>query len=107
MNPKVPEIVQRYLAGEIDLESAARTISAEGEWSLYVADGDVGTVDRERIEALFGRVLWLTLRESSPGNLPDTPWGAAEFREIASNEFFDDPDKVLDETDGPDHAGAS
>lgn len=107
MNSKVWDIVQRYLAGEIDLAAAARTISTEKEWGFFVTRGEVSAADQERIEALFGHVLWLTLRESSPESVPDAPFGAAGFRQIASNEFFDAPDNVPDETNGPDRSGAS
>jgi hypothetical protein len=107
MNAKVRDIVRRYLAGAIDLDSAARSLKTEEEWSLSFNRGVASTTEQERMEALCGRVLWFKLRESSPENAPDTPFGAAEFRQIMNDEFFDESDEAHDETSGPDRAGSS
>lgn len=94
MDSKIPNVVQRYLAGELDIELAARAISTEAEWGLFLTRTDISAADQERMEALFGHTLWLTLRDSSPENVPDTPFSAAEFRQMASGAFSDRPDET-------------
>ena len=94
MNPDAQEIVKRYLAGELDLESAAKGIHTGGEFGLYYSPGITSLLDQERLESLLGRVLWLGLRESSSDNAPDQPFGAAEFRAIANGVFFDSTDET-------------
>jgi len=97
MDSKVQNIVQRYLAGELDVELAARALSSEEEWGMFVTRDDVSPADQDRIEALLAHALWLTLRDSSPENVPDIPFSAAEFRQMTRGESFDGPDEGLDE----------
>lgn len=91
MNSEALEILRRYLAGELDLESAAQSLHLNKEFGLHYSHETTTAEDRERIENLFGRVLWLALRESSPDNAPDQPFGAAEVRAILNDTFFDAP----------------
>ncbi len=107
MNAKAPDIVRRYLGGELDLESAAQSIHMSGEFGLYYSRDATTAEDRERIETLFGRVLWLCLREASPDSVPDEPFGAAEFRDIATGVYFDAPGEVPDQIKDSDHGGAA
>jgi len=78
----IEETVLSYLRGELCVEDAADTIfhlqKSGGGFSLRPTDID----SLEKSEALMGRVLWLTLRELDPDAAPDTPFGAAEFREF-------------------------
>jgi hypothetical protein len=85
VNPKSIEIVQRYLAGDLDLESAAHGIHAGGDFGLHYSPETTSAADQERIEALLGRVFWLAMREANPGSVPDRPFGAEEFRAIAKS----------------------
>ena len=72
MNQKVSVICARYLKGELDLESAAGAIASEPEWGVQFAGGtDVSAEDGERLQALFARVLWLTLNASPDVKRPD------------------------------------
>lgn len=83
VNAKSLEIVQRYLAGDLDLEAAAHAIHTGGDFGLQYSPGTTSAADQERIEALFGRVFWLSMREADPARVPDKPFGAEEFRAIA------------------------
>jgi len=91
VKPEAAEILRRYLAREIDLESAAQSLHATGEYGLFYTNETTTAEDRERIEELFGRLLWLEFRKSSPESVPDQPFGAAEFRAIANENFFEPP----------------
>ena len=84
MDSKAQEATRRYLAGELDLDSAAQTIHECGEWSLSYSPNATTPTDQERIEMLFGRVMWLAMRESNPDGVPDHPFGAEEFRAFAT-----------------------
>jgi hypothetical protein len=99
------EIVKRYLAGELDLEAAAESLHLRDEFGLYYSAETTSAEDRERIENLFGRVLWLKLRESSPNNVPDQPFGAAEIRAILNDTFFDALDEAPNQIDDSDPKG--
>jgi hypothetical protein len=105
VNLEAPELVRRYLAGELDLESAAKGIHMSGEFGLYYSHDVTTAEDRERLETLFGRVLWLSLREGSPDSVPDEPFGAAEFRDIAKGVFFDASGEVPDQIKDSDPSG--
>jgi hypothetical protein len=94
VDSKSQDIVRRYVAGELDLESAAQGIHESGEWSLFYSPSDTSPADLERIQALFGRVLWLSMRESDPDSVPDHPFGAEEFRAFAA--FRDASDEIQD-----------
>jgi len=105
MNSKSLDIIMRYLSGDLCLESAAEELHRGGEFAIFSAPDVSGSTDHGRLEELMGRVLWLTLRESSPDNVPETPFGAAEIREIASGVFFDESSEEPSEDKGPDSAG--
>ena len=107
MNPEALDIVRRYLAGEVDLESAAQSLRLNGEFGLYYSRETTTAEDQERIENLLGRVLWLSLREASPDSVPDDPFGAAEFRALAKNTFFDAPDEAPNQINDSDPKGAA
>ncbi len=77
------------MAGDIDLESAAADLQRGGDFGLFFEAEEVTPADRVRIEDLFGRVLWLALQESDPANVPETPFGSAEVRQMAEGVFFD------------------
>lgn len=107
MNPKSLEIVQRYLAGDLDLEAAAHGIQAGGDFGFHYSPGTISAVDQERIEALFGRVFWLSMREANPGLTPDRPFGAEEFRAIAKDMFGYAPGERPEGPDNPDPNSAA
>ncbi len=107
MNPQSLEIVERYLAGEVDLESAAQAMHMDGEFGLHFSPDNTTPADQERIEALFGRVIWLSFRESSPDSVPDQPFGAAEFRAIADAFLDHAGDETPDQLNDTDPSGAA
>ena len=106
MNSKALDILHRYLAGTLDLQSASEDISKLGEYSLAFSSADTNSIDRQRIEELFGRVLWLTLREDDPENVPETPFGATEFRAMLNGTFFDATGDESDDENGSGPVGA-
>ncbi|MEO5904160.1 MAG: hypothetical protein ABIQ55_09125 [Gemmatimonadaceae bacterium] len=83
------DILAQYLAGTLDLQSAAEALSMLREYALWCTPPDITPAERERIEELFARTLWLTLREHDPANVPDEPFGAADIRAMADGSFFD------------------
>ncbi len=106
MNSKSLDIIKRYLSGDLGLESAAEELHRGGDFAIASSPDASGSADHARLEELFGRVLWLTLRESSPDNVPETPFGAAEIRELASGVFFDEGSEEPSEDKDSDSAGA-
>ncbi len=106
MNSKTLHIIKRYLSGDLGLESAAEELHRAGEFAIFSAPDVSGSTDHWRLEELMGRVLWLTLRESSPDNVPETPFGAAEIREMVSGVFFDEASEEPSEDKDSDSAGA-
>ena len=105
LNLEAAEILSRYLAGELDLESAAQRLHLTPEFGWYYSHETTTAEDRERIENLFGRVLWLSLRESSPDSVPEQPFGAAEFQAIANETFFDAPHEAPNQINDADPKG--
>ncbi len=91
MNSESAETFRRYLAGEVDLESAAESIHSAGEWGTFYTTEETSPADQERIQALMGRLLWLSMRNSPEGG-PEEPLGAADIRDMLSGKFFDDDD---------------
>ena len=90
MSAKALEFVQRYLAGELDLESAAQRIHDDGEFGMYYTDTETTPAQRELLNELMGRVLWLAARET-PEGAPDKPFGAEDIRAMIDGTFFDEP----------------
>jgi len=78
----IEETVASYLRGDLGVDEAAETIfrlqKSGGGLNLLATDID----SLEKTEALMGRLLWLVLRETDALAVPDTPFGAAEFREF-------------------------
>ncbi len=78
----IEETVSSYMRGDLGVDEAAATIfrlqKGGGGFNLHMTD--LETV--EKGEALMGRLLWLVLRETDAQAVPDTPFGAAEFREF-------------------------
>ena len=106
MNAKSLVIVQRYLAGDLDLEAAAHALHTCGDFGLQYSPGTISAAEQERIETLFGRVFWLSMREADPARVPEKPFGAEEFRAIAREMFGYAPGERPKGTD-PDPNGAA
>lgn len=107
MNPASLEIVRRYLAGELDLEAAARELRDSGDSGLQFSPGTISAEDQERIEALFGRAFWLAMRDANPAGVPSTPFGAKEFRALVKDMLDSAPGEGPGEPGDPDPEGAA
>ena len=105
VHPKSFEIVQRYLAGDLDLEAAADGLHTGGDFALQYSPGTISAADQERIETLFGRVFWLSMRAAKPASVPDQPFGAEEFRAIAKEMFGYAPGERPEGMNDPDPNG--
>ena len=74
--------LERYLRAEIDVEEAANALMAAGGghpgFSLYLTGMDEG--QRERVDALMARLMWLVLRTQDPSSAPERPFDAAGWR---------------------------
>ena len=107
MSAKSLDIVQRYLAGALDLEAAAHELHTCGDFGLHYSPGTISAAEKERIETLFGRVFWLSMREADPTRVPDQPFGAEEFRAIAKEMFGYAPGERPKRTHDGDPNGAA
>jgi len=98
MSPESLELVRRYLAGELNVDAAAQGLQKAGDLALQYSPGEISTEERERMETLFGRVFWLSMREVNPDRVPETPFGAAEFRaimkEMSGNTSTENPEET-------------
>ncbi len=99
MNSKVRDICTQYLNGTIDIDSAASAIAAESGWGYISSAPDASPDDEERLLNLFARVLWLTIGDSSGGEISDTPFTATDLRQMASGTFFDEESEESAEHD--------
>lgn len=83
MNESLESILHRYLDGELSLPVAAHEILARqsepGSPILAWFQQDP-EADRERMDALMGYILWLSVRTVSPEDCPPVPFGAEEAR---------------------------
>ena len=107
MNAKSLEIIQRYLAGDLDLEAAAQELHTCGDFSLSYSPGATSAAEQERIEMLLGRVFWLSMYEADPERVPAKPFGAEEFRAIAKEMFGYAPGDRPKGMNDPDPNGAA
>jgi hypothetical protein len=83
MNEPLESILHRYLDGELSLPIAAHEIlgrQAEPGSPILASFQQDPEVDRERMDALMGYILWLSVRSVSPENAPAVPFGAEEAR---------------------------
>jgi hypothetical protein len=81
LDPKIT-IVQRYMTGQLTLDEAASQIHELQGTGLGLSFGydSVSPEEAEKLEALFGRLFWLGMRDANPKAIPPNPFGAAEFR---------------------------
>ena len=73
------------MANEVDLDTAARDLQKTGDFGMFYTHDETSAEQRERLDTLFGRVFWFIMREEDPANVPETPFGAAEFRAMMTD----------------------
>ncbi len=80
-------VLEGYLRGTIGLDEAAAAIHSRPSGTGFnIAAGETDPAKREMMEALMGRVLWLTMKAADPNAVPTQPFGAAEFRAFLSRD---------------------
>ena len=75
-------VVRRYLVGDLNLEAAAAQIQdlSAGQLGISFGYDSLSPEEAERMEALFGRLFWVAMKEANPNAVPPGPFGAKEFR---------------------------
>ncbi len=96
-------IIHQYLAGELSVAEAGELLYAlqvTGSGPEAASIRSASPEQREKVEALFGFVLWRALQDSVPESAPATPFDAADFRR-----FMDTAQAAADAAPGPDNPG--
>jgi hypothetical protein len=78
----VSDILQQYLQGTLEVGEAADALMSSwgGRPGFSIAMQGMDEDQRERVDALMGRLMWLTLRSQDPNAVPETPFDGARFR---------------------------
>ena len=80
----ISAVLDQYLRGDIEVAEAADTLmsSAGGRPGFSISLHGLDSRQQERVEALMGRLMWLTLRAHDPSAAPAEPFDAAGWRAL-------------------------